>query len=185
MRSIALVVMEHGSLWPADINQWSVDVVAFGPPHGAPHERMRRACERAASEGRTPEFAVLACNAEADDEAIGRRVTLARSLVAAVLPGTSGRVILSAACNAASSLRSQLIALAGTLMESLRGGSASVSVHFDGGDSKEQLRGVLRPLANSSASRNVGARGSDPMGLGVYHFDTPVLFAPLRRAQPS
>jgi hypothetical protein len=154
MRSVALVVMEHGSAWPGGVNQWDVDVVAFGPPHGVPHERVRRACERSARQGRVLELAVLACNAEAHEEAIGRRAATARSLVAAVLPARSGRVILSACRDAAPSLRDQLIGLAGTLTESLRGSSASVSVHFDAGPA-----GELRPPRKASGSPRVAGFG--------------------------
>jgi hypothetical protein len=130
MRSLALVVMETGSAWPDHVNQSNMDVVAIGEPFCLARELAREVCERVARLERAPELAVLACNAETNDRAMDRRVTIARNLLS-VLQLRTGHFVLSACRIVGPALTAQLIRIAATLNESLYG-EACVTVRFDG-----------------------------------------------------
>jgi hypothetical protein len=129
MASITLVVVEVGSDWPEFVCGDACDVVALSQASGEPDGIMlQRACERAGRSGAVVQLAVMACNAEADDESIHWRAFTASRLLTAVARTEGGRLILSASKGASAALRLGLLGLATTLADALPERSASVSV---------------------------------------------------------
>jgi hypothetical protein len=146
MRSVALVVMEPGSEWPAWIVSHDVDVVAVrdgqvdaGDPRGttdlnssdeSPLDPARVVRERL-SRFRSPVgLAVLACNAEEDAVGMNRRVAIARALLASVRESGQGQLIIHTAVRSSAGLRRQLVGLTALLREDFAANPASVSLRF-------------------------------------------------------
>jgi hypothetical protein len=105
---VSLVVMEPGSEW-----QDELDILRRG------QQSVR--------------VAVLACNGDTDAEVERYRAKIARTLMTAVTGTTFGRLVLSASRGASLPVRQELLALAGTLTDQLRGTSATVSLRFTEG----------------------------------------------------
>jgi hypothetical protein len=130
MASIALVVVETGSDWPEFVRGAADEVVALSQPT----ERTRmgaaleRACGRAERSCTVVRLAVLACNADVDDESIRRRTVTASRLVEAVVRTAGGHFVLSARNHPSADLQHGLIHLAATLRNAGRETLASVSV---------------------------------------------------------
>jgi hypothetical protein len=132
MRPTAFVVMEPGAEWPSWVVREDVDVVAVRGPGPDGGTLTRAVGDRVARVGRPLSLAVLACNAQTDDEATARRVAITRMLLPAVLEVERGHLIINAAGRSSSALRHQLIGLTGTISEGLHGSSSCVSLRFGG-----------------------------------------------------
>jgi len=131
MRSFALVVMEPESGWPKPIIGAGFDVMAVGPPTSESHEALlQRARDRIEGEGHRLELAVLACNSNVNRRATRRREVVARALLRGLLHARPGHLIISASAQAVWELRRQLLVLTATLIETLGGSSAPVSLWF-------------------------------------------------------
>jgi hypothetical protein len=131
MASLMLVVVEPGSHWPEFIWEAEHDIVAWSQASGGlDGVVLQRACARAERSGVAPQLAVIACNADADDESIHRRAFTASRLLRAIAHAVDGGLILSAGKGASAALRTGLLGLAMTLGEALRGSSVSVSVRI-------------------------------------------------------
>jgi hypothetical protein len=116
MASIALVVMEPGSDWPAFVCGAAHDVVGLGQASGEPNGvTLQRVCDRAEHSRTAVRLAVLACNAGVDDESIHRRAFTASRLLTAVAHIDGGQLILSGSSGASATLRLGLVGLATTL----------------------------------------------------------------------
>jgi hypothetical protein len=129
MNGIAFVVMEPGSEWPGHVGV-SETLVALKPGQDTVHHTRERlaALHRQREEVRV---AVLACNDAADAESADRRIAVGRELLAAVTRAWHGRLVLTASAGRASSrLRRDLLSLAETLTDELRGSSATVTLRF-------------------------------------------------------
>jgi hypothetical protein len=129
MAGFALVVMEPGSDWPGQVGE-SETLVALRSEHdmvGSTREKLA-----ALRRGRQDvSVAVLACNAATDDVTAQRRATVAGELLASVSRTWRGRLVLTASAGRASGpLRRHLLSLTGTLSNSLRGTSATVTLKF-------------------------------------------------------
>jgi len=129
MTSIALVVVEAGSDWPAFVRGAADEVVALSQAiEEADGGALERACGRAEHSCTTVRLAVLACNADVDDESIRRRTVTASRLVEAVVRTAGGHFVLSARNHPSAALQLGLIRLAATLRNAGRETLASVSV---------------------------------------------------------
>ncbi|HEY3822328.1 MAG TPA: hypothetical protein VGL81_34420 [Polyangiaceae bacterium] len=132
MSTTAMIVMEPGSEWPGQIGDFT-NLVAF--THGR-EELLRRTQEKLGVLRRskqTVRVAVLACNVATDDVHAGMRAQLAHSLLDAVARTTCGRLILSAGARAPRELLKELLALAESLAQEVRGTSATVSLRVGEG----------------------------------------------------
>lgn len=134
MDSFVLVVMEHTSEWPAGVRSGTAGCVALRqePNESLPDLLRRTHSHIRAIElvGGTVHQAVLSCS---DDESVRvaeDSVPLARALLASVLRDDQGRLDLIARAGAPARTKQSLVALAGTLTESLMGTSASISARF-------------------------------------------------------
>jgi hypothetical protein len=139
MDPIVLVVMEHGSEWPARANgDTAAGCVALRQePCEGQLELLRRIYERVRSVergGGAVELAILSCNDDASRGALAGRIPLARALLATVLREGRGRLELVARSSTPHRARQSLEALAETLAEALVGDSASVCARFIGED---------------------------------------------------
>jgi hypothetical protein len=129
MAGFALVVMEPGSDWPGHVGD-SETLVALRSEHdmvGSTREKLA-----ALRRGRQDvSVAVLACNGATDEATAHRRATVAGDLLASVSGTWRGRLVLTAPGGRASGpLRRHLLSLTGTLSDSLRGTSATVTLQF-------------------------------------------------------
>jgi hypothetical protein len=147
MRPSALVVLEPGGEWPSSVIRADVDVIAVVEPHSEEGSLTRAVQERVARLGRPVALAVLACNAEANDAATGRRVAITRALLKTVLDTERGHLVINAAGRSTSALRHQLIGLTETLSEGLRGSSSSVTLRFGGASPVRGLAAHPSPAA--------------------------------------
>jgi hypothetical protein len=129
MSMLSLVVMEPGSEWPGHIGQRS-NLLAFSQKGEKLLQRTRDELEMLRRDQQTVRVAVLACNRETDGEADSYRAQVARTLLSAVKGTTLGRLVLSASGSSPARVRQELLALAGTLSEQLRGTTATVSLRF-------------------------------------------------------
>jgi hypothetical protein len=129
MAMVSLVVMEPGSEWPRHVGHHS-NLVAFSHKGEKLLQRTREELDALRRSRQNVRVAVLACNGETSGEADSCRAQIARTLLAAVMGTTFGHLVLSAGGSAALRVRQELIALAGTLSEQLRGTSATVSLRF-------------------------------------------------------
>lgn len=134
MDSFVLVVMEHASAWPAGVRSGSAGCVALRqePNESLPDLLRRTYSHIRAIElvGGTVHQAVLSC---CDDDSVRTtedRLPLARALLASVLREDHGHLDLVARAGASARTKQSLVALAGTLTESLMGTSASISARF-------------------------------------------------------
>src|ERR1700733_14563927 len=125
MSMVSLVVMEPGSEWPGHVGQNS-NLVAFSQKGAKLLQRTREELDALRRDQHNVRVAVLACNGEIDGEANGYRVQVAHTLLGAVTGTTFGRLVLSAGGGASLLVRQELLALAGTLSEQLRGTTATV-----------------------------------------------------------
>jgi|HubBroStandDraft_1064217.scaffolds.fasta_scaffold01361_15 hypothetical protein len=122
MASIARVVVEAGSDWPAFVRGAADEVVALSQAtEDADGGALERACGRAEHSCTTVRLAVLACNADVDDESIRRRTVTASRLVEAVVHTAGGHFVLSARNHASAALQLGLIRLGATLRNAGRG----------------------------------------------------------------
>ncbi len=134
MASIALVVVEPGSDWPAFVCGTAHDVVGLGQASGEPNGvTLQRVCDRAEHSRAAVCLAVLACNADVDDESIHRRAFTASRLLTAVAHTDGGQLILSGSSGASAALRLGLVGLAATLSNVVLENLASVSVRIGDG----------------------------------------------------
>jgi hypothetical protein len=125
----AMIVMEPGSEWPGHVGD-STNLVVLG--HET-HDLLGRTQEKLDVLHRSKQavpVAVLACNAATGAEAAGRRAQLARTLLGPVSSTTCRRLILMASACAPLQLLQELLTLAESLAEDLRGTTATVSVRF-------------------------------------------------------
>jgi hypothetical protein len=148
MRSLAIVVVEPKSDWPACVGAEDADVVAFGQESGARADVVRRACQRAATGGRDLKLAVLACNLDTHRGATRRRARVARALFAAIRPTHEGCFVLSASSNASAALRQELLRLSATLTGGLPGTTASVTVRFQSPETRSPANRVRPGLGS-------------------------------------
>jgi hypothetical protein len=152
MASIALVVVEPGSDWPAFVCGAGHDVVGLSQASGESNGvTPQRVCDRAEHSGAAVRLAVLACNAEVDDDSIHRRAFTASRLLTTVAHTNGGQLILSASSCASAALRLGLVGLAATLSNVVLENLASVSVRI--GD-----RVVWCSVARPSRSAGAPAR---------------------------
>jgi|HubBroStandDraft_6_1064221.scaffolds.fasta_scaffold312203_2 hypothetical protein len=126
---VSLVAMESGSEWPGYVGHHS-NLVAFSQPREKLLQRIQEELDALRRSLQSVRVAVLACNGDTGGEAYSCRAEIARSLLAAVMGTTFGRLVLSASGCASLRLCQELIALAGVLSEQLRGTSATVSLRF-------------------------------------------------------
>jgi hypothetical protein len=152
MRSVAVVVMEPGSDWPAWIVSHDVDVVAVrdgqfecgeradsreprdttgaNDPDGGPLDPARVVRERLSRFRDPVGLAVLACNAHEDAGGMSRRVAIARTLLAAVRESDGGQLVIHTARRSSAGLRRQLVGLTTRLSEDFAASPARVSLRF-------------------------------------------------------
>jgi hypothetical protein len=134
MASIVLVVVEPGSDWPAFVCGAAHDIVGLSQARGEPNGvTVQRVCDRAERSRALVRLAVLACNADVDDESIHRRAFTASRLLKAVAHTDGGQLILSGSSVASASLRLGLVGLAATLSKAMPENLASVSVRIGDG----------------------------------------------------
>ncbi len=126
---VSLVVMEPGSEWPRHFGHHS-NLVAFSQKREKLLQRTQEELDTLRRGQQSVRVAVLACNGDTDGEVDRYRTKIARTLLAAVMGTTFGRLVLSASCGASLRARQELLAIAGTLTEQLRGTSATVSLSF-------------------------------------------------------
>jgi hypothetical protein len=129
MPMVSLIVMEPGSEWPGHVGDHS-NLVAFSQKGEKMLQRTQERLDTLRRGQQSVRVAVLACNEEAEGSAGGCRAKIARTLLAAVKDTTFGRLVLSAKGGASHRLRQELLALAGTLSDELRGTTATVSLRF-------------------------------------------------------
>lgn len=142
-RSVALVVMESGGDWPSFIVRHDVDVVACRDAGGEEAAATHAVRERVARLGSPPSFAVLACNAHEDDEAMDRRVAMTQALLASLRESDHGQLIIHIPGRATPAMRRQLIGLTGALTDSMEGNPTRVSLRF--GESDRAIQGRVLP----------------------------------------
>jgi hypothetical protein len=131
--SLAVVVVESGSAWPAFVSGLGLDLVALNQvPDYASDPALQRACDRAERTGGVVKLAVVACNADVDEAAVRRRTVTAVRLLTALARSDRGLLVLSASVGITPMLRHVLKGLAETLNDALRGSSASVTVCIGG-----------------------------------------------------
>jgi hypothetical protein len=130
MSTVSLVVMEPGSEWPGHVGQCS-NLVAFSQKGEKLLQRTREELAALHRDQQRVRVAVLACNGETDGEADGYRAQVALTLLGAVTSTTLGRLVLSASGSASLRMRHELLGLAGTLSERLRGTTATVLLRFN------------------------------------------------------
>jgi hypothetical protein len=134
MASIALVVVEPGSDWPAFVSGVAHDIVGLSQASGEPNGvTVQRACDRAKRSRAVVLLSVLACNADVDDESVHLRAFTASRLLTAVAHTDGGQLVLSGSSFASASLRLGLIGLAATLSNAVPENLASVSVRIGDG----------------------------------------------------
>jgi hypothetical protein len=150
MASIALIVVEAGSNWPAFVRGAADEVVALSQAaEDADGSTLQRVCDRAAHSCTRVRLAVLACNADVDDESIHWRNVTASRLVEAVVRTAGGHFVLSAGSHASAAVQLGLVRLAATFDDAGRETLASVSVRAGG-------RVVWRRVAPPSGVANPG-----------------------------
>lgn len=129
-----LVVMEHGSEWPAHIKRTTERCLPLWQEPNEGHlDLLRRTYGRLQSIERnhgTLGVAVLSCRDDASRATLDVRIPLARALLAAVRGSGSGRLDVVARASAPARAKQSLLALAGVLAEALIGSSASLSIKF-------------------------------------------------------
>jgi hypothetical protein len=146
MTSIVLVVVEPGSDWPAFVCGAAHDVIGLSQASGEPNGVMvQRVCDRAEHSRAVVRLAVLACNADVDDESIHRRAFTASRLLTAVARTDGGQLILSGGSFASAALRLGLIGMAATLSNAVQENLASVSVRIGDGVVWCSVAGPSRP----------------------------------------
>lgn len=142
MASIALVVVEPGSDWPAFVRGAAHDIIALGQANGGLDAgALQRVCDRAERSQTLVRLAVLACSGNVDDESIHRRAYAASRLLGAVARA-DGHLVLSAGKGACAALRLGLSGLASTLRHALGESLATVSVRI--GQGPDQPDGPLQ-----------------------------------------
>jgi hypothetical protein len=129
MSMVSLVVMEPGSEWPRQVGNHP-NLIAFTQKGEKLLQRTQEELETLRRGQQNVRVAVLACNGDADGGVDGYRAKIARSLLASVTSTTFGRLVLSAKGGASLRVRQELLALAGTLSEQLRGTTATLSLRF-------------------------------------------------------
>lgn len=143
MQSLAVVVMEPGSDWPQRVGRQNIDVVVLGQTLGEPNDALlQRVRQRVERDGGL-ELAVLACNADQNEEAMDRRALVAHTLLDGVLRARHGHLIFSAPAGARPDLQQQLLVLTSTVLEGMAASSARVSVRFDGGKPRREHPSIL------------------------------------------
>jgi hypothetical protein len=152
MGTVSLIVMEQGSEWPGRVGD-SENVVAVGHDGKGALQRTRWSVDSLRRHGHQVRVAVLACNEATDASSVACRAELAHELLAAVAAGGFGRLVLTATDHASMKLRGELLSLAGTLSDRLRGTSATISVKFGAPDERRD-----------AAQRSVRKCSGEPAG---------------------
>lgn len=129
----ALTVLEHGSVWPASKSFSDEHVVLTQAPRETAESLLRRIYDRmrvVERAGGTIDTAILSCNDELEGSVLENRLSLAKALLARARRAPEGRLVVVG--HPASSVRGRtaLYALAESLVESLPGSTASVSIAF-------------------------------------------------------
>jgi hypothetical protein len=129
MSNVSLVVMEKGSDWPGHIAAIE-DVVAFSHDDLGLLSRTKEKLAALRSTHRSVRLAVLACNDDSGGATRDRRANVARELLRAVSETGFGRLVLTASALASSSLRGELMSLAGELTHGMSQTSPVISLQF-------------------------------------------------------
>jgi hypothetical protein len=134
MSAFIVIVMEHGSEWPAQVSGAAGGCVVLQQEPEEGEEPLLRRTEariRTIERGRGKVgLAILSCNDSGDGATLESRERLGRALLATVARTGEGRLDLVGRSSAPEYAKASIMALAGTLLEALPGSSASVSARF-------------------------------------------------------
>lgn len=131
---VCVVVMEAAGEWPAFVERegsanWAVIAQQPGETPGELALRSSRRVSTLTEHGARIDTVIVAAGPHCDDDVFAARCAVARSLIQAM--GTSrGRLLFSAPAKLPEAARHELVALAGTLANQVRGTSLTVGVKF-------------------------------------------------------
>jgi hypothetical protein len=157
MSTAAMIVMELGSDWPGQVGD-ETNVVLPGDGREDLLHKTEEKIEALRRGNHSVRVAVLACNAAVGAAAAAARTQLARVLFGTVTEALHGRLVLSASARATRQLREELLRLAGTLTEGLRGRRATVSVHFTEPGTPSGSGGHLEPERRTNRPAKIASR---------------------------
>ncbi len=134
-----VVVMEHGSDWPAALEGGAAACVALKQEPHEPsicllHRAIRR-IRKMEGGGAGIERVVVCCCDDASASAVQARLVLARGLLHPLLADAEeGGFELVASNRSSGKMKQSLVALAGVLSQEVAGTRTSIGVRFDGGE---------------------------------------------------
>jgi hypothetical protein len=155
---LSVVVLERGSSWPPWLAEYQkrapasvVIVQSFDESSREFARRIVRKLDEIGSRSAAIHAGLLVSNGALDAPAVTARECICSALLRVMRQKQRGELVLSADGAAGDGIRHELLALAGTLCDGLRGSEVSVRVRFD----------TLRPPAVSGIMKSVMSTASD------------------------
>ncbi len=157
-KEVALVIMEQGARWPADVAELQATVsravVDAQQPEESPKvfaSRVVRRIQGFVDAGEAPVQVVLSTTESHCPDCAAARYKIARAALATMADRRSGQLVLFADHSVPDDIRHELFAFAGALCEGLSGSDVGVSVRFSTPAGKSGTHSV-RPQTLSEPS---------------------------------
>jgi hypothetical protein len=154
---LSVVVLERGSAWPPWLAEYqkhapaSVVIAQSCDESGAEFaRRIARKLDEIGSRSAAIHAGLLVSNGALDQPAVTARESICSGLLRVMLQKQRGQLVLSADGAAGDGIRHELLALAGTLCDGLRGTKVSVRVRFDSLRHPGAVSGVIKSLASTT-----------------------------------
>jgi hypothetical protein len=141
-----MVVMEAGAAFPAFVAEYQRSapnsLVEIQASSESPAQFAQRVIRKLELMGGDLRVAIMAANAETQEDNASARYRIARALLRVMARGGSGEIVLTS--DSTEDVRQALFALAGTLCEDLRGTELGVRVRFSGAPAGSRTMRVAR-----------------------------------------
>jgi hypothetical protein len=143
----SMVVMEVGATFPAFVAEYQRNapnsLVEIQASSESPAQFAQRVIKKLELVNGDLRVAIMAANAETNEDSASARYRIARALLRVMSRGGSGEIVLTS--DATEDVRQALFALAGTLCEDLRGTELGVRVRFSGTAAGSRTMRSARP----------------------------------------
>ncbi len=154
-KEVALVIMERGARWPADVAELqariSRAVVDAQQPDESPKvfaSRIVKRIQKIVDGGELPVRVVLSTTETHCPDCAAARYKIARAALAAMATHSKGQLVLFSDHSVSDDIKHELFAFAGALCEGLSGSDVGVNVRFSAPTAKSGTHSV-RPEALS------------------------------------
>ena len=159
---LSVVVLERGSSWPPWLAEYQkhapssvVIVQSLDETSAGFAQRIVRKLEEIGSRSAAIHAGLLVSNGALDAAAVTARECICSALLRVMLHKRRGELVLGADATAGDGIRHELLALAGTLCDVLRGSEVTVRVRFDTLRPPSSVSGVMKSLASTTPDESL------------------------------